>query len=640
MKTATLFGGARASRMTALALGGMLALFGDMSIDTLASQDVLSNTASAQQDGENEGRGRGGRGGRGGEGRAGEGRGGPPGGMQEGRGGRGGEGRGGRGGRGGEGRGGRGGMGGFGGMQDVRELLEPDFMGRDLPLFAEQLQLDDGQKAIVEALIFDYEDAFSDGSQDTQGDLMDLGRQMMQSFMSGGGDGGGDMRTRMRDSFQNIRAEIEEIEAEDGEMSEEDRRQFFRTRMQEVAQESMDIAQEDGSLDEARVVMNEMIDILEDWLGERTRLHDQFVSDVKVQLTDDQLVLWPAFDRFLVREKTLPRGRLSGEEINLFMVLDDAGLSDEAFMAVEPHLDEYEVRLHGVLTARNQYLMSSAPQLYKAMRDGDADAARRVLERQVNYREAVRNLNDSYGLVFAGAIENEEERDAVLTAFREEAYDRIYRPTRAHRAFDAAIDLEGLSDEQAVAIEELEVAYVMEVAPRNQELIRLLRKTEAKDQVDRGERMVAMMSGDLSRGMPWGGGSGEQDADEEKYRDAMDRRGELDENYIARLNALLTPEQQEAMPAQRRRGGGGGGSGWGTEEQRAQMMERFDTDGDGELSEEERRKMIEEFRGGGGGRGGEGRGGEGRGGRGGEGRGGRGGRGGGGGGGGGRGGNV
>ena len=62
-----------------------------------------------------------------------------------------------------------------------------------------------------------------------------------------------------------------------------------------------------------------------------------------------------------------------------------------------------------------------------------------------------------------------------------------------------------------------------------------------------------------------------------------------------------------------------------SEERRAEFMKRFDTDGDGELSDEERQKMIETFRNGGG-RGGEG---GGEGGRGGRGEGGRGGRGGG-----------
>ena len=47
------------------------------------------------------------------------------------------------------------------------------------------------------------------------------------------------------------------------------------------------------------------------------------------------------------------------------------------------------------------------------------------------------------------------------------------------------------------------------------------------------------------------------------------------------------------------------------EEVRERIMERYDTDGDGELSEEELEGLRERFRGGGGGRGGRGGGGEG-----------------------------
>ena len=525
--------------MTALAAGGLLALAGDISIDTLTSQELLSNTASAQQDGEDGGRGRdgrGGRGGRGGEGRGGEG--GPPGGMQDGgRGGRGGEGRGGRGGEGGRG----GGRGGFGGMRDIRELLEPDFQRRDVPLFVEQLQLDESQRPIVEALIFDYEDAFQEGSQAAQGEMMDMGRQMMQAFM-GSGDGGNDMRTRMRENFQNIRDEIDEIEAAQGEMSEEDRRAMFRERMREAAEEQMSMAQEDGSMDTARAIMSDMLDVLEQWISERQMLHDRLVEDVKVQLTDDQLVQWPAFDRFLVREKTLPRGRLSGESVNLFLVLDDIGMSDDAFGAVEEHLDEYEVRLHESLKARNKFLLSSSTELYRAMRDGDSDAARRVLERQVRYREAVRNVNDDFRAIFVNAIQNEEERTVVKAAILAAAYERIYRDTSGQRAFESARGLEDLSEDQLEAVTDLEMAFLIELASRNNQLMGLSRKTEAKDQVERGERMVAMMSGDMSRGMPW---FGRGDDGEDEYRSAMDRRDDLDESYRERLNALLTPEQQK-----------------------------------------------------------------------------------------------
>ena len=144
----------------AAVIGGIAVFAGDVGLDTIFETGDFSNTASAQQDG-----GRGGQGGRGGRG------------------------------------GGRGGM--MGGMRDIRELLEPDFSRRDVPLFVEQLQLDDGQRAIIESLIEDYDDTFGAGSEEVQADLTDLGRSMMQSFMGGGGMG--DMRERMRDTMGNIR---------------------------------------------------------------------------------------------------------------------------------------------------------------------------------------------------------------------------------------------------------------------------------------------------------------------------------------------------------------------------------------------------------------------------------------------------
>jgi hypothetical protein len=585
-------------RISILALGGACAFAGDVLVDAIASDSFVSQTASAQQEGDREG----------GEGRQ-RGRRGQDG--QEGRGGRGGEG--GQEGR-QEGRGGRGGgmMGGFGGMQDVRELLEPEFSRRDVPLFVEQLQLDDSQRPIVEALIFDYEDAFQEGSEVASEGMRSLGREMMQAFMGGGGGGGdagggggGGMREAMRESMREIRDEMEGLD-----LSDEERRGMFRERMQEVAQEQLSIAQEGGVLDSARGVMGQMLDILQEWTGVRTRLHDQTVSDVKAQLSDDQLVLFPAFERFIVREKTLPNGRLSGENANLFLLLDDAGLSDDAFSAVEEHFDDYEIALHQALIARNRYIVSSATDLYRAMRDGNADQARNVLERQVRYREAVRNVNDNYRTVFVNSIVDEGERATVDAAILAEAYERIYRPSGTQRAFEAAKNLETLSDDQLVAIAELEGAFLIERGNRNTQLVSLTRKSDAEEQVSRGERMVAMLAGDLSRGMPWGGSRGGED---DPMRSAMERRRELDESYRERLNALLTPEQQEELPQVRQgRGGGGWGGrgGGGDSERQREFMERFDTDGDGELSGEEREKMIEEFRGGGrggrGGRGGEG----------------------------------
>lgn len=564
----------RSLRVSALVAGVAAVFAGDVVVDTIADSSLISRTAEAQ-----------GRGGRGG------------------------------------------GMRGMGGMREIRELLEPSYSRRDMPLFVEQLSLTDGQRAVVEALLDDYDDVFGSGSQAVQGDLMDLGRSMMQSFMGGGAMG--DMRERMGERMREIRSEIEEMEANGQEMTEEERREFFRGRMEGMQEEMMQDAMDSGAFDEARGVMTEMLDILEAWVSERQRLDEDFTSNVQIQLDDDQLVLWPAFERFLTREKALPRGRLSGEDVNLFMMVDDSELSDTTFDALEAMLDEYELALHQALKTRDDYLLTSAPTLFKAMRDGDVKDAERVLGQQVRLREAVRDVNDRYREAFVAAMTDEAEKARFNEAVLEEAYERIYRPTWAHRAFETALEMDDLGDETFDAVVALQAAFLAEMMNRNGTLMTELRRSEGERQVEEGTRMVAMMGGDFSGGMPWGrggrggGGGGEDD----RYREGMEERGEAEERYVEQLKALLSPEQQEALPERRGRGRGGWGGGenrGGDDERRRELMQRFDADGDGELNDEERRQMFESFRNGGG-RGGEG----GRGGRGGEGgEGGRGGRGG------------
>jgi hypothetical protein len=156
------------------------------------------------------------------------------------------------------------------------------------------------------------------------------------------------------------------------------------------------------------------------------------------------------------------------------------------------------------------------------------------------------------------------------------------------------------------AIADLQVAYLAEIGGINRGLMTALRASEADRQVEEGTRMVAVMSGDLSRGMPFGPGArGPRGGEDDPFREGMDRRDDTDQRYVEQIRAMLTPEQQEALPARRggRGGGPGGGqagAGGGNADRRAEMIQRFDTNGDGELNEEERRAMFESFRNGGG----------------------------------------
>ena len=108
-------------------------------------------------------------------------------------------------------------------------------------------------------------------------------------------------------------------------------------------------------------------------LGETNEALALEVEGLKSQLNDDQLAAWPAFNRFLVREKSLPKSRLSGEGTNLFLIIDEYGLDDASFDRLEPLFDEYELALHNSLVNRDRFLETSAPKLYKALQGGDKD---------------------------------------------------------------------------------------------------------------------------------------------------------------------------------------------------------------------------------------------------------------------------
>ena len=570
----------------------------------LGSQFQLTQEASAQGDRGGEG-GRGERGGRGG-GERGE---------------RGGRGGGERGGRGGGGWGGRGGGG--GGMRDIQEMLQADFMRRDVPIFVDQLALDDTQEIVLETLFDDYESDFELRSDEIQTELRDLGRQMFQSMMPQG------FQERMGEQWRDIRDEMEEIEAEEGEITPERRRELIRERMTNMQEELQAEREEQGMGSEMNAAVAAIFDMLQEWTVEKAAMRERFVGSLKTQLDDDQLAAWAGFNRFLVREKSLPRSRLSGEGANLFFAIDEFELEEADFERIESLFDDYEISLHEALVSRDRFLETSAPKLYRALQQGSADEAKRIVERQVDYRKAIRDVNERYIQIFSAAVaENDQAVGAAFSkAMNQAAHESIYRATRTTRAFEIALTMD-LDPEVMSAVTDLSTAYETELTSMNEKIYRAVRKQEPKDQLAEVDRMSSFLSGNFmgAMGNRWGGGD-----EENPVREAYDKRSELDTSYYERLAALLTPEQLEELPAPRggRRGEGGrggrgdrerGAQGGGNqsfnmdrmpEEVRKRLTERYDTDGDGTLSEAEMEAVREQFRGRGGGGGGGGRGGPG-----------------------------
>lgn len=498
------------------------------------------------------------------------------------------------GGRGSEPGGRRGGMRGGGrmmggGMRDVRELLEPDFVRRDVPLFVQQLELDDAQSIIVTTLMDDYDADYAAASGRVNEQLAQMGREMFQSMVTP------EMRTRFEEEARSIREEIEQMrEQAGGELDPEQIRGVWRDRMGRLQQQMMEEQGENGVGARISAMMGEMFDRLQAWQAEKARMRSSFVDGLQAQLRDDQLSLWPAFERFLVREKSLPRARLSGEDLNLFVAVDEAELSDESLAKLEPILDEYELNLDDALRRRDQAVVQGSAAMYQAIQRGDITGAVRAMERQVQMRANLRDLHDRYRAQLVAALGETDESRGLDRRILEMGFERIFRPTPTDRLFETVLELPDLSPEQIEAVLELQNAFLLEMSNTNQQLLAVTRRHEPQQQVEEAERFVSVLSSLMAGAFnPAGFGMGMEA--ENPIQEVMQRRGESGRAYRQRIESLLTPEQLAQLPEQRERGAGGG---WGQmgEEMRAEAMRRFDRDGNGELSGEERREMMRVLR--------------------------------------------
>ncbi len=357
------------------------------------------------------------------------------------------------------------------GAAGFAEMSVHDYLHRDIILFADALELDEGQRVIVESLYEDYRSTFDTGWARTQ-----------QRF------------TDMRDDLKNV-----------------DREQ----------------------------VMSMVLAPFERWEQERDEIRRTFEENVKVILNRRQLENWPAFQRQMVREKSLHRGRLSGESLNLFHVLRDLRLDDRTLMDIDNVMEQYDLALHDALQQRNEALAESQRAMLNSIRTQEPSLDTSRLQSEIRRRVALRDVNDQFIDYIADALPPDRGEEFRANAL-ERAYPRAFRPVPAVRVLREAErmdDIDSATRDEIVAIREAMLDELDGIAVR---LYQSIRDHEPKAKMNRAKITAARQTGEEVERLV--------DPSVRIYRERDERVNE----YMTQVRDLLGEEKFAGLPGSSR----------------------------------------------------------------------------------------
>jgi hypothetical protein len=316
----------------------------------------------------------------------------------------------------------------------------------------------------------------------------------------------------------------------DYESSFEDGKASIKTRIEERRDQM-----QSKDIEPARL-MTLVLQPFREWADEKAKLEEQFLENVKVVLTQEQLEQWPSVERRLYREKNLNKGELVGEKVDLVMVIRDMHLDEATMFQIQQVVEAYEIALDQALRKRDDVKSGGKYDMIDALSEQNAQRQLDVYRKRIALQIAVRNVNDEYieriAQMMPGDLGSQFRQSAL-----ERAYPQVYREHQVQRLFKKAKEIEGLSSSSLEAINQLEATFLTEFNAANSHYLSVLRQHDPEQVTQRASDFANRMSGDAP-----------QDAKIDPTRQLSLNRDELCRTYARQLNGILTPEQFAQLP--------------------------------------------------------------------------------------------
>lgn len=317
----------------------------------------------------------------------------------------------------------------------------------------------------------------------------------------------------------------------------------FRVKADE-ARAKMDKAREEArDSGDMRGAFQSMAPIMADLRASKQKMEDQFFNDFKAVLTPEQTAKWPALERERRRDKTMNVGRLSGERMDLFKLVEQQKYSDEVKTPLNPTLEQYGTDLDRELVNRNKVYDEVTAKMTQIGMDfqDHQDEMQKMLERGRDASVKVRELNRRYARQIEGQLP-ENLRSAWDKAVKEANFPDVYRQSGVSRQITSVLGFSDLTAEQKTSVDALNEAFTRDLDAANEKLAQATEKNEMTVTVDRLMRR-------------FGGGDNSDDPTAEPRK----QKRELETRTTESLHKLLTSEQVSRLPATNRGGGQGGG---------------------------------------------------------------------------------
>jgi len=273
--------------------------------------------------------------------------------------------------------------------------------------------------------------------------------------------------------------------------------------------------------------------VIEAWTREKEKLREEFLNNVKSQLSETQNARWPRFERAFRREKSLHLGELSGESVNILAIVRDVSMDSFAQGALEPILANYELELDEALRAREAMMASQQPKIQEAMVTMDTAAGVAAVEKIVTTRVRVRDVNDRAAEAIAEALPAEPKNE-FLSRWRSNAYASVFRASPMERVFEAATALPELTEEQRTGLTNIREAFNQQNDALAVQALAIVRSDEPKEARRKAE---AARSKERTGSRP-----------PDLLSSVNQQREQLNERTQQQIESLLGPELSARIP--------------------------------------------------------------------------------------------